>query len=59
MGTYEFDDELGHHIHKQYSGAYDPRMKITCPVCLDRLAQQRLQLCEKYGWKQWPLPIEE
>lgn len=55
---YEFTDENGKHRHVLYSGPYDHRRPITCPACLDALERQRVELCQKYGWKEWPLPVE-
>jgi hypothetical protein len=59
MKTYEFTDKLGKHIHLRHTGPYDFHMKIECPACLDRLAAQRLELCQKYGWSTWPFVVKE
>jgi hypothetical protein len=55
---YRFTDEHGDHEHVNYTGPYDFKRPITCKACLDALEAQRVDLCEKYGWKQWPFPKE-
>ena len=53
MNTYEFEDKLGHHVHPVRTGPYK-REPVTCPACLDSIHQQRVALCKRYGWTEWP-----
>ena len=54
---FEFDDKLGHHTHKIESGPFVFNVPITCPACLDRLDALHIELCQKYGWTEWPSDI--
>lgn len=53
---YEFADQWGNHSHEVsvVGRPYNPKVPITCPACLDKMAAVRLELCNKYGWNVWP-----
>lgn len=54
---YEFTDKLGKHVHTWEPGPYKAE-PITCPACLDRLDALHIELCQKYGWSEWPSDIK-
>lgn len=56
---YEFDDEEGHHVHSTLFGPpYDAKKKLTCTTCLGAAGRFKQQLCDKYGWSEWPADIK-
>ncbi len=52
-----YTDEFGEHAHTSYGNPYDPKRPITCAACIAAVRLWRQELCEKYGWDQWPEDI--
>lgn len=54
IGTLSYKDEYGEHVHHSYGSPYDHKKKIDCLACIAKITEFRNELCEKYGWEEWP-----
>lgn len=42
------------HNHVSEGSPYDHNKPVDCPDCINELWAIRDELCEKYGWSEWP-----